>query len=266
MQGFKMPLPSFESFMSSGVATGRYLKRKLNKGDKVYVVGDPGLHTTLREYGMTTVGTDHAGLNFCDFAKIPADQFKSDRGYKAVVVSFDSNFNYFKLAYAAALVRYHPGNLLFVATNRDEASPLMPGILVPGGGSIVASVEVGSGTTPINLGKPSKDLAMEIVEMTKIDPSRLCMVGDRLNTDMMFGKSVGMQTLLVLSGVTTSNEAWSLSEDDPSRPDVIASSLANLIVKDSQESDGGYEGDLSSGDTGDEGRQKRRRTNKTNKK
>ena len=264
MQGFKMPLPPVQSFMSSGVATGRYLKRKLNKGDKVYVVGDPGLHTTLREYGMTTVGADHGGLNFKDFASIPVEQLKSDRGYKAVVVSFDSNFNYFKLAYAAALVRYHPGKLLFLATNRDQASPLMPGILVPGGGSIVASVEVGAGQTPITLGKPSKNLAMEIVEMTKLNPSRMCMVGDRLNTDMLFGKSVGMQTLLVLSGVTTSNEVFNLSEDDPSRPDVIASSLSNLIIhKDSQESeDGGYEGDLSSGDTGDEGRQKRRKTEK----
>ena len=84
---------------------------------------------------MTTVGADHGGLNFKDFASIPVEQLKSDRGYKAVVVSFDSNFNYFKLAYAAALVRYHPGNLLFLATNRDQASPLMPGILVPGGGS-----------------------------------------------------------------------------------------------------------------------------------
>ena len=55
-------------------------------------------------------------------------------------VSFDGNFNYFKLAYAATLVRYNP-NLLFVATNKDQASPLIPGVLVPGGGSVVCSVE-----------------------------------------------------------------------------------------------------------------------------
>jgi phosphoglycolate phosphatase len=255
-QSFKMPLPSHDSLMSSGIATARYLAKHLSKGDKVYVVGDPGLHTTLQEHGMTTVGLDHAGLNFSDFAKLGPETVKKDKSFKAVVVSFDGNFNYFKLAYAATLVRYNP-NMLFVATNKDQASPLIPGMLVPGGGSIVCSVETGSGRVPLLLGKPSRELAQEIVETCRLDASRMCMVGDRLNTDMMFGKTVGMQTMLVLSGVTSSNEAWSLSDDDPARPDVISSSIAELIIKDNRESDGGYEGDLSSGDmTGDEGKRR----------
>ena len=255
-QSFQMPLPSPSSLMSAGIATARYLQKHLNKGDKVYVVGSEGLHTTLREHGMTTVGLDHVNLNFDDFAKLGPENVKQDKSYKAVVVSFDGNFNYFKLAYAATLVRYNP-NLLFVATNKDQASPLIPGVLVPGGGSVVCSVETGAGREPLLLGKPSRELALEIVENCKLDPKRMCMVGDRLNTDMLFGKTVGMQTMLVLSGVTSSNEAWTIGPDDPQRPDVIASSIAALILKDNRESDGGYEGDLSSGDmTGDEGKRR----------
>ena len=110
----------------------------------------------------------------------------------------------------------------------------------------------GSGRTPILLGKPSKKLAEEIVEELHLDPKRMCMVGDRLNTDMLFGKSVGMQTLLVLSGVTTGNEAWSLNDENPCKPDYISSSIASLIIK-NEESDHGYEGDFSSkeSDVGD---------------
>lgn len=251
-QSFKMPLPQPEYLMSSGIATARYLAKHLNKGDKVYVVGEEGLHTTIREHGLTTVGLEHGGKNFEDFKAYDPISVQKDKSYSAVVVSFDGNFNYFKMAYAATLVRYNP-NLLFVATNRDQASPLCPGCLVPGGGSMVVAVECASGRTPLLLGKPSRELAQEIVDVCQLEPSRMCMVGDRLNTDMLFGKSVGMKTMLVLSGVTTSNEAWSLSEDDPSRPDVIASSIAEMLCKDKTDSDGGYEGDLSSGDMTDGG-------------
>ena len=75
----------------------------------------------------------------------------------------------------------------------------------------------------------------------------------------MVGKKRGMQTLLVLSGATSPEEAWNCPVGHDSRPDFVATSLAALLLGNmGRESDGGYEGDLSSGDmTGDEGKKRR---------
>ena len=259
--GFPAPKPN--TLMSSGIATAAYLARKLKHGDKVYVVGEPGLHDMIRQVGLHTFGQEHASLGFKDFVSSKPERLLTNPDHvKAVVLSFCGNLSYFNIAYAATIVRYCPSDVLFVCTNRDQASPLVPGLLVPGGGACVAPIVVGAGREPLCMGKPSRDLALQIVEQVGVDPSRMLMVGDRLNTDMKFGKSVGMRTLLVLSGATSSEEAWACPKDHDSRPDFISSSVRGLLLKSANHynagSDGGsaaegYAGDVSSaGETADE--------------
>jgi phosphoglycolate/pyridoxal phosphate phosphatase family enzyme len=273
--GFPAPRPG--TLMSSGIATAAFLARKLKHGDKVYVVGEPGLHDTIRQTGLQTFGQEHASLGFKDFvASNPKRLLSNPDQVKAVVLSFCGNLSYFNIAYAATLVRYT--DVLFLCTNRDQASPLIPGLLVPGGGACVAPVVVGSGREPLCMGKPSRDLAQQIAKQCSVDPSRMLMIGDRLNTDMKFGKSIGMRTLLVLSGATGGEEAWACPDDSDSRPDFIASSVEGLVLKSLNyfgASDGGngvdgYAGDVSSaGETADESSRpsanKRRRKNRNHR-
>lgn len=64
-----------------------------------------------------------------------------------------------------------------------------------------------------------------------IEPSQMCMVGDRLDTDIMFGANGGLTTALVLSGVTTEKEL--LSPENQIIPDYYMASLPELLtVKD----------------------------------
>ena len=125
--------------------------------------------------------------------------------------------------------------VVFVSTNKDELAPYLPSLLVSGGGTCVAAVETGVGRPATVLGKPSKDLVDLILQTEGMDPARTCMVGDRLNTDMLFGKRGGVKTLLVLSGCTASAQleaapAYDASNETASpAPDYVASSVATLL-------------------------------------
>jgi ribonucleotide monophosphatase NagD (HAD superfamily) len=110
---------------------------------------------------------------------------------------------------------------------------LASGGLVPGGGAMVAAVELAAETTALCVGKPSQTLANHIVTTYGIDCSRAVMVGDRLDTDILFGNTAGMKTLLVLSGVTQQPTADLLvrgaAKPGTPIPTYIAPSIATLL-------------------------------------
>jgi ribonucleotide monophosphatase NagD (HAD superfamily) len=83
-----------------------------------------------------------------------------------------------------------------------------------------------TGREPILVGKPAPLLVDYLVDKYRCERSRILMVGDRLDTDVLFGADHGLQTLLVLSGVTT--EAALLDESNDIRPDAYADSIADL--------------------------------------
>lgn len=108
------------------------------------------------------------------------------------------------------------------------------GTLIPGNGAVVNYLETSTGVTAINCGKPSATLAEILVSGHGIDTRRACMVGDRLDTDIEFGRSTGMQQLLVLSGVTsatTVDEMVAGTYTGPVTPTVVAQSIAILAAQ-----------------------------------
>ena len=124
-------------------------------------------------------------------------------------------------------MRYSP-KCQFIATNRDVAYPDAHQ-LCPGGGSLVAALEVGSGrTADVVAGKPSPHLISIVSQATGLVPSRTCMVGDRLDTDIAFGSAGGFQTLLVLTGVTSVLDAEHVEEGDARRPHFVLESFGAL--------------------------------------
>ena len=210
------------------------------RGAHAYVVGAPALAEALRGAGLA-VDADAGGLAdggrpfaFGDMA--PDDL---DPRVRAVVVGFDAAFSYFKLARAASYLRYgapgaEPGapraRVAFVATNGDLSFP-DEHQLVPGGGVLVRAIAIAAGREPdVVAGKPS--LAMlDILAAAPdgLDRARTVMVGDRLDTDILFGTDGGLRaTLLVMTGVTAHGEVDALPPGDGRRPTHVLESLGDL--------------------------------------
>lgn len=153
-----------------------------------------------------------------------------DPDVQAVIIGFDGRFCYYKLAMASMYLRYQKG-CKFVATNKDASYPDTH-CFVPGGGSLVQSLETGSGRKPdVVAGKPSSSLLDLIVTATGIDRARTCMVGDRLDTDILFGNSGGLgSSLLVLTGVSSVADAAKYPEGDHHRPTHFVDSFGSLAA------------------------------------
>lgn len=217
---------SRDTVLSSAFAAGMYL-REAGIRKKVYVIGSAGLVDELRDVaGVECIGDSDAGADFSFGAVSPATL---DPDVEAVVIGFDARFSYAKLERAATYLRYAPKRVVFVATNRDASYPDAHQ-LVPGGGALVAALEVGSGRAPdVVAGKPSPHLISLVRAATGLDPSRTCMVGDRLDTDILFGNKGGFAaTLLVLTGVTTQAQLDALPAGDACTPSHYLDSLGDL--------------------------------------
>ncbi|CAH0477451.1 unnamed protein product [Peronospora belbahrii] len=184
--------------VTSAWATAQYMKQQKIEG-KVYMVGEAGLQTELELEGYQVSGMEHSDIK--GLPHVPT----IDMDTKAVVCGLDRHFSYYKMAYATACVLQIP-NCHFIGTNPDSTYPT-DGAIVPGGGSLVHMLEFAIGHPPEAVcGKPSQDLLQTIITTYKLNPSRTCMVGDRLSTDIEFGNAGGLQTLLVLTGIANESD------------------------------------------------------------
>ena len=147
---------------------------------------------------------------------------KGKRPIGYVVVGMDRKFTYRKLWEAQQAIR---GGAQFIATNRDATYPVEDNV-IPGGGSVEAAVATAAETEPILIGKPSPRAGQLITQHAGVRPSEVLMVGDRLETDIEMGRRAGLWTCLVLTGISTAEEAAALPPE--SRPHSILPSIAQL--------------------------------------
>lgn len=91
----------------------------------------------------------------------------------------------------------------------------------------MGAIKGSSQREPTVVGKPEGFMLADIANKFGLKPDQICMVGDRLDTDVMFGKNGGLTTLLVLSGVTTEEEL--LSEGNKIHPDYYTAKLPELL-------------------------------------
>ncbi|NWU47984.1 PLPP phosphatase, partial [Dromas ardeola] len=141
---------------------------------------------------------------------------------RAVLVGYDDQFTFAKLAQACGYLR-DPHYFIF---------SLLPS--PPGTGSLTAAVETASGRKALVVGKPNTYMFDCIVERFGVDPSRTLMVGDRLETDILFGKNCGLSTILTLTGVSRLEEAQAYMASDSAAakdlvPNYYVDSIADLI-------------------------------------
>lgn len=141
-----------------------------------------------------------------------------DPDVAAVIVGFDININYYKIQYAQLCINENP-DCKFIATNLDAVKHLTPEQEWAGNGAIVGAIKGCTGREPILVGKPSSLLIDYIAEKYHLNRNRVCMVGDRLDTDIVFGLKNDMKTILTLSGVTSEHHL--LSQTNPIHPPLL---------------------------------------------
>lgn len=192
-----------DAILTSGIATRDYLLQTLPPSSGIFVIGMPGLREQL----------------FTDTAFYPV-QYGEERA-QAVVVGLDLTFDYAKLKAANEAIRQ---GAIFVATNVDATLPTEAG-LVPGAGSIVASVSTASGQQPVVIGKPETPLVDQAMRHMNFTPDETVMIGDRLDTDILAGRRAGMLSVLLLTGVSTREDVAS----SPTPPDLVLTDLPALV-------------------------------------
>jgi len=198
---------SEDEIQSSARATALYLKAHAAPGTPVYVLGERGIRDELRAAGLCPLyGAEWRGAQF-------------------VAVGMDRRFTYGKLA--AALDAIVIGGAQLIATNRDPSFPLEGGRIVPGGGSMVSAIETAAGREALLIGKPQPYMLDQILAETGVKPARALMVGDRATTDVLAGRNAGMETLLVLGGVTPKSDIAGLPVKQ--RPHFIAKDIRGVL-------------------------------------
>ncbi|KAH8112310.1 2-phosphoglycolate phosphatase [Phellopilus nigrolimitatus] len=188
-----------DEIFGSAYASAVYLSTvvKLPKEKKVFVIGMAGLEEELRNEGVNFIGgTDPADNTLEPFSP---SSYTLDSSVAAVLCGLDTAINYTKLSKAFIQLNTDP-SCLFLATNEDSTYPAHGGVLLPGAGAISAPLRFALGRDPVSIGKPGKTMLDCIKAKHDFDPKRTIMVGDRLNTDILFGKQGGVATLLVLTG------------------------------------------------------------------
>jgi len=132
---------------------------------------------------------------------VSADYFEKiqlDKDVGAVVVGIDYEFNYLKLIYAS---RYLQEGAHFIATNRDRYS-MVGGKKMAGSGTIVNSISTACDIEPTVVGKPNNFIIDMLCKTQGLEKKNMIMVGDNLETDIRFARNAGIDSLLVMTGVT----------------------------------------------------------------
>src|SRR5512146_975465 len=203
LAGFGVGLEPWQIVTSSHGVAATLLKEFPGKGS-VFVVGETGVISALCDAGFSAVID-------------PADETP----VVAVVAGMDRGLSYAKLRRAMAHIR---AGAKFYGTNPDPTFPTPEG-LVPGAGAVIAALRAAGGVEPLIIGKPAPFMFQLCAERAQIPMGQLLVVGDRLETDIAGGQSVGARTALVLSGVSTEEQAAAWQP----QPDLIAADLATLV-------------------------------------
>lgn len=165
---------------TSAQAAAAYVKTD-NPEARVWVVGEEGLHSAMAKEGISI----------------------DEKEPTHVVAGLDRDFTYAKLATAAKAIR---SGAKFIATNTDPALITEQG-LIPGSGSIVAAIATASGATPVVIGKPESHIVELAIKRIGATKEKSVMIGDNLETDIAAGLRAGVDSILVLTGFSSEEDA-----------------------------------------------------------
>lgn len=176
----------------------------LRRGTRVHVCGTDALAQFLRSSGFETT--------------------KASDDVAAVVVAWNPALVMDDIRRAADAAR---SGIPFIGANRDATYPDEHGLL-PGSGAILAAVETASGRIATVVGKPQPELFRLALIRAGSQAQRTLMVGDRADSDVVGAHAAGIPVALVLTGVTSSEEAPTVEP----RPDWVVQDLAAIFETD----------------------------------
>jgi NagD protein len=196
LQGIGLTIP-VEVIFTSALATAQFLEQQRPAGT-AYVIGESGLTTALYDVGY--VLTEH--------------------NPEYVVLGETVSFSFERLSTALRLVT---AGARFIATNPDVTGPSEHGVVLACG-AIAAMIAAATGARPYFIGKPNPLMMRSALRQLGAHSEDAVMIGDRMDTDIVAGTESGMETILVLSGVTRRDEI----ERFPYKPGRIVTSVAEI--------------------------------------
>ncbi len=187
------------SIFTSAMATARFLQAQ-KPGGTAFVIGESGLTEPIHDAGyvITDIAPDY------------------------VVLGETHAYNFARITKAIRLI---VGGARFIATNPDPSGPTDEGI-VPACGAMAALIEAASGKSPFYVGKPNPLMMRTALNYLDVHSENTVMIGDRMDTDIVAGVESGMQTILVLSGVTERDDV----DRYPYQPTRIVESVAEIEI------------------------------------
>jgi NagD protein len=188
-----------DSIWTSALATAGFLQEQRPDGS-AFVIGETGLTTALHQAGYTL----------------------TDRDPDYVVLGETRTYSFERITQAIRLVA---SGARFIATNPDPTGPSAHGPL-PATGSVAALVSHATGVAPYFVGKPNPLMMRSALNAIDAHSESTAMVGDRMDTDVVAGLEAGLETILVLTGVTSRERA----ERFPYRASRIVDSVADLVA------------------------------------
>jgi NagD protein len=183
---------------SSAMATAAFVQTQ-RPGGSAYVLGGTGLYQALTEagYSLTDYNPDY------------------------VILGETDSYSYDRIIRASQLIM---AGVPFIATNPDPSGPTETGI-IPGCGAVASLLQTATGYIPYYVGKPNPLIMRLALRYLEEHSQNAVMVGDRMDTDIKVGLESGLETILVLSGVTKQEMIGKF----PYRPQKVAASVAEII-------------------------------------
>jgi len=186
-----------ERIFTSAIATARFLQSQ-KPGGTAFVIGESGLTEAIHSAGyvITDLEPDYVVLG---------------------------ETHTYHLGLITKAIRLIANGARFIATNPAASGPAEGG-LVPACGAMAALVEKASGVSPFFVGKPNPLIIRTALNYLDVHSEDTVMVGDRMDTDIVTGVESGMETILVLSGVTRREDVARY----PYQPTRIVGSVAEI--------------------------------------
>jgi len=207
MQRFKefgVKIDEDQMFLTTYV-TANHIKRTYGEA-KVFTTGEPGLVEEL----------ELAGHEIVDYTEAEILVVGSNRGI---------NFEILTKALRMCLDR----SKIYIATNPDKVFPSEDGP-VPGTGMLIGALYWMTDRMPDCIcGKPERVIMEQALDYLELRPEDVVVVGDQIDVDVLAGKKIGSETLLVLSGVTTKENLNRMVEKFNAKPDFILEDLSELF-------------------------------------
>lgn len=189
---------SADHFYTSAMATAEFLHSQ-KPGCTAYVIGEAALTKALYDQGI----------------------YMNDVNPDYVVVGETRSYNFEKLEKAIELV--NKGAKL-IGTNPDITGPTEKGI-APATGALIAPIEISTGKKAYFIGKPNPLMLRHGLKKIGCHSSEIAFIGDRMDTDIIAGIESNVDTILVLSGISTLEDV----DRFPFRPKYIVGGVGDLV-------------------------------------